>query len=73
VSISHTYREGNKATDFIADLGHSKVFGLHIIASSDANLGFFLRYDCMGVFEPMICYSLIDALWTLFLTKQKKR
>ncbi|CAN1336565.1 Putative ribonuclease H protein At1g65750, partial [Linum perenne] len=49
VSLSHTYREGNKAADFLADLGHSKALGLHDIDSSDIRLGFLLRHDCMGI------------------------
>ncbi|CAN1845257.1 Putative ribonuclease H protein At1g65750 [Linum perenne] len=54
VSLSHTYREGNKAADFLADLGHSKALGLHDIDSSDIRLGFLLRHDCMGISEPRI-------------------
>ncbi|CAN1178142.1 Putative ribonuclease H protein At1g65750, partial [Linum perenne] len=54
VSLSHMYREGNKAADFLVDLGHSKALGLHDIDSSDVRLGFLLRHDCMGISEPRI-------------------
>ncbi|CAN1147311.1 Putative ribonuclease H protein At1g65750 [Linum perenne] len=52
VSIRHTYREGNHAADFLAGIGHSYPLGVSDIAITNASLGYFLRYDCMGVSEP---------------------
>ncbi|CAN1129678.1 Putative ribonuclease H protein At1g65750 [Linum perenne] len=52
VSIRHTYREGNHAADFLAGIGHSYPLGVSDIAITNARLGYFLRYDCMGVSEP---------------------
>ncbi|CAN1132850.1 Putative ribonuclease H protein At1g65750, partial [Linum perenne] len=51
-SFSHTYREGNKAADYLAGIGHKFPLGYHAIATTDCNLGFFLRHDCMGITEP---------------------
>ncbi|CAN1777551.1 Putative ribonuclease H protein At1g65750 [Linum perenne] len=53
VSFSHVYREGNHAADFLANIGHSLPFGFHLFPTSDCNLGFMLRQDCMGITEPI--------------------
>ncbi|CAN1767664.1 Putative ribonuclease H protein At1g65750, partial [Linum perenne] len=45
VSLMHVFREANKATDFLADLGHRQQLGTHLISVSDCNLGYFLRLD----------------------------
>ncbi|CAN1149389.1 Putative ribonuclease H protein At1g65750, partial [Linum perenne] len=51
VRIKHTYREGNHAADFLASIGYDYPFGSHTISISDSNLGYFIRYDCMGISE----------------------
>ncbi|CAN1121936.1 Putative ribonuclease H protein At1g65750 [Linum perenne] len=51
VVIRHTYREGNKAADFLASMGYGYPFGSHNFPTSDCNLGYFLRYDCAGIAE----------------------
>ncbi|CAN1175299.1 Putative ribonuclease H protein At1g65750 [Linum perenne] len=52
IQIKHTYREGNHAADFLASLGYDYPRGSHTISTTDSNLGYFLRYDCMGISEP---------------------
>ncbi|CAN1799415.1 Putative ribonuclease H protein At1g65750 [Linum perenne] len=52
VVFHHTYREGNRTADFLANLGHSLPFGTHSIPVSDCNLCFYLRLNCMGISEP---------------------
>ncbi|CAN1757948.1 Putative ribonuclease H protein At1g65750 [Linum perenne] len=47
--VAHIYREGNRTTDFLTNLGHSLTFGIHLIPISDCNLGFYLRLDTMGI------------------------
>ncbi|CAN1188823.1 Putative ribonuclease H protein At1g65750 [Linum perenne] len=54
VSFSHVYREANKSADFLARLGYERELGLHRIDTSDCNLGYFLRLDCMGISEPRL-------------------
>ncbi|CAN1142651.1 Putative ribonuclease H protein At1g65750 [Linum perenne] len=54
VTISHTYREGNSAADYLADLGHGFPLGVHQITSYDCNLNYFLRRDCIGISEPRL-------------------
>ncbi|CAN1749432.1 Putative ribonuclease H protein At1g65750 [Linum perenne] len=54
VTISHIYREGNKVADYLASIGHGLPPGNHLIPISDCNLGYYLRYDCMGISEPKI-------------------
>ncbi|CAN1757952.1 Putative ribonuclease H protein At1g65750 [Linum perenne] len=49
VVFQHIYREGNRTTDFLTNLGHSLTFGIHLIPISDCNLGFYLRLDTMGI------------------------
>ncbi|CAN1830979.1 Putative ribonuclease H protein At1g65750 [Linum perenne] len=51
IQIKHTYREGNHAADFLASIGYDYPFGSHTISISDCNLGYFIRYDCMGISE----------------------
>ncbi|CAN1152848.1 Putative ribonuclease H protein At1g65750 [Linum perenne] len=51
VEFHHTYREANGAADFLATLGHNFAIGVHIIPTSDCNLGYFLRKDCMRIAE----------------------
>ncbi|CAN1776652.1 Putative ribonuclease H protein At1g65750 [Linum perenne] len=52
ITIRHVYREGNKAANFLASRGHDFPFGSHLVPSSDCNLAYFLRYDCLGISEP---------------------
>ncbi|CAN1152701.1 hypothetical protein LINPERHAP2_LOCUS18923 [Linum perenne] len=42
IRLRHTYREGNRAANFLANLGHQRPIGLHSIPVSDCNLGFHL-------------------------------
>ncbi|CAN1188183.1 Putative ribonuclease H protein At1g65750 [Linum perenne] len=42
VTITHTYREGNSAADYLADLRHQFPLGVHPISSYDCNLSYFL-------------------------------
>ncbi|CAN1344914.1 Putative ribonuclease H protein At1g65750, partial [Linum perenne] len=57
VTISHVYREGNYAADYLADIGHSFPPGFHSIDISDCTFGYFLRRDCMGIAEPRMISS----------------
>ncbi|CAN1728919.1 Putative ribonuclease H protein At1g65750 [Linum perenne] len=49
VRLRHTYREGNKVVDFLANHGHDFPYGVHLFLLYDYNLGYILRYNCMGV------------------------
>ncbi|CAN1179262.1 Putative ribonuclease H protein At1g65750 [Linum perenne] len=52
VNIRHVYREGNKVADFLASRGHDLPFGSYLFPLSECNLGYLLRYDCLGISEP---------------------
>ncbi|CAN1792273.1 Putative ribonuclease H protein At1g65750 [Linum perenne] len=52
VRIRHTYREGNKGADFLANRGHDFPFGVHLFPLVDCNLAYLLRHDCLGVSSP---------------------
>ncbi|CAN1264564.1 Putative ribonuclease H protein At1g65750 [Linum perenne] len=54
VMISHIYREGNQAADYLADIGHGLPTGTHSINVMDSTLCYFLRRDCMGISEPRL-------------------
>ncbi|CAN1126125.1 Putative ribonuclease H protein At1g65750 [Linum perenne] len=44
----HVYREANCGADYLANLGHSCNFGLHLLSHPDAVLAQWLRYDLVG-------------------------
>ncbi|CAN1779199.1 Putative ribonuclease H protein At1g65750 [Linum perenne] len=52
--VEHTFREGNRAADFLASLGYGYPFGSHSVSISDSRLGYFLRLDCFGIAEPRL-------------------
>ncbi|CAN0857782.1 Putative ribonuclease H protein At1g65750 [Linum grandiflorum] len=52
VTLSHIYREANCAADYLANLGHSFMFGLHLVNLPDRGLSHWLRYDIIGVSLP---------------------
>ncbi|CAN1336495.1 hypothetical protein LINPERPRIM_LOCUS37170 [Linum perenne] len=54
VRLRHVYREGNDAADFLACIGLSYSIGCHMVPLSDVNLGYHLRYDCIGISEPRL-------------------
>ncbi|CAN1156102.1 Putative ribonuclease H protein At1g65750, partial [Linum perenne] len=56
IRTCHVFREGNRATDFLAGLGSSYPLGTHSISVADARLGLHLRYDCMGISEPRLIF-----------------
>ncbi|CAL1383991.1 unnamed protein product [Linum trigynum] len=49
VKISHTYRECNKATDYLANKGHLVSIGFHDFRIDDPGLSFWILYDTMGI------------------------
>ncbi|CAN1788669.1 Putative ribonuclease H protein At1g65750 [Linum perenne] len=48
IRIEHVYREANCGADYLANLGHSCNFGLHLLSHPDAVLAQWLRYDLVG-------------------------
>ncbi|CAN1174509.1 Putative ribonuclease H protein At1g65750 [Linum perenne] len=54
VEIRHVYREGNRAADYLADMGFRFPLGVHSFPTTYVNLGFHLRYDCTRVTEPRL-------------------
>ncbi|CAN0908256.1 Putative ribonuclease H protein At1g65750 [Linum grandiflorum] len=45
VHIFHIYRETNNAADYLANLGHSLSYGMHLFDSPDRGLSHWLYYD----------------------------
>ncbi|CAN0904913.1 Putative ribonuclease H protein At1g65750, partial [Linum grandiflorum] len=54
VQISHIYREANYAADYLANLGHSLSYGMHLFDSLDRGLSYWLHYDLIGVSTPRL-------------------
>ncbi|CAI0544920.1 unnamed protein product [Linum tenue] len=49
VHLSHSYRECNKAADYLANKAHGFSLGAHAIDISDPGLNFWTLYDTMGI------------------------
>ncbi|CAN0914226.1 Putative ribonuclease H protein At1g65750 [Linum grandiflorum] len=54
VQISHIYREANNAADYLANLGHSFSYGIHLFDTPDRGLSHWLHYDLIGVSTPRL-------------------
>ncbi|CAN1754104.1 Putative ribonuclease H protein At1g65750 [Linum perenne] len=54
VSITHIFREANCCADYLANLGHSLWFGLHVFDYPVSLLSDWLRYDLIGVALPRV-------------------
>ncbi|CAN1128007.1 hypothetical protein LINPERHAP2_LOCUS4361, partial [Linum perenne] len=54
VRLRHVYREGNHVTDFLTGIGFLHPIGCHMIPTSYASLGHFLRYDCSSITETRL-------------------
>ncbi|CAN0836864.1 Putative ribonuclease H protein At1g65750 [Linum grandiflorum] len=50
----HIYREANYAADYLANLGHSFSYGLHLFDYPDRDLSHWLHYDLIGVSLPRL-------------------
>ncbi|CAN1186152.1 hypothetical protein LINPERPRIM_LOCUS35928 [Linum perenne] len=50
--LRHVYREGNHVADFLACIGFRHPIGCHMVPTSNVNLGYHLRHDCIGISEP---------------------
>ncbi|CAN1124900.1 hypothetical protein LINPERHAP1_LOCUS19136 [Linum perenne] len=56
-TFCHTYREGNFAADYLANLVHDYPLGVQLITHPDCNLSYFLRCDCTGTTDPRLVPS----------------
>ncbi|CAN0898190.1 Putative ribonuclease H protein At1g65750 [Linum grandiflorum] len=54
VNLSHIYREVNNAADYLANLGHSLTYGMHLFDSPDRGMSHWLHYDLIGIFLPRL-------------------
>ncbi|CAN1185483.1 Putative ribonuclease H protein At1g65750, partial [Linum perenne] len=54
VKVIHVYREANQAADYLANLGHNTTRRVHTVDISDCILAYFVRYDCLGIYEPRV-------------------
>ncbi|CAN1178095.1 Putative ribonuclease H protein At1g65750, partial [Linum perenne] len=54
ISITHVFREANCGADYLANLGHSYCFGLHLFSQPDSTLAHWLRFDLIGVASPRV-------------------
>ncbi|CAN0864388.1 hypothetical protein LINGRAHAP2_LOCUS8941 [Linum grandiflorum] len=54
VHLFHSYREANNVVDYLANLGHSLLYGIHIFDSPNRSLSHWLHYDFIGVSLPRL-------------------
>ncbi|CAN1137709.1 Putative ribonuclease H protein At1g65750 [Linum perenne] len=50
--VVHIFREANCGADYLANLGHSYCFGLHLFSQPNSSLAYWLRFDLIGVASP---------------------
>ncbi|CAN1797949.1 Putative ribonuclease H protein At1g65750 [Linum perenne] len=53
ISITHVFREANCDADYLANLGHSYCFGLHLFSQPNCTLAYWLRFDLIRVASPI--------------------
>ncbi|CAN0881249.1 Putative ribonuclease H protein At1g65750 [Linum grandiflorum] len=54
IKVEHIYREGNRAADYLAALGHSLSLGVHFISVIDPILSLHILYDMLGIFQSRL-------------------
>ncbi|CAL1404640.1 unnamed protein product [Linum trigynum] len=54
VHISHSYRECNKAADYLANKAHGFRLGTHCFDISDSGLNFWILYDTLGITQDRL-------------------
>ncbi|CAN1180812.1 hypothetical protein LINPERPRIM_LOCUS16985 [Linum perenne] len=69
--IWQVYREGNKATDFLANRGHDFPISVFPFSISNCNLSYFLHFDCAGVSTPHNILVNISGALCRLSTKKK--
>ncbi|CAN1150854.1 Putative ribonuclease H protein At1g65750 [Linum perenne] len=52
-SHQHSYREGNRAADYLAGIGHALPTGVHDVSSFDPCLSHHLLYDLLAFPKPV--------------------
>ncbi|WCJ31853.1 Polynucleotidyl transferase ribonuclease H-like superfamily protein [Euphorbia peplus] len=55
ISISHTYREGNRGADFMANLAATVELGIHFFDRPPMGVHRIIEQDLLGVSFPRIC------------------
>ncbi|CAN1240203.1 Putative ribonuclease H protein At1g65750 [Linum grandiflorum] len=72
VHLSHIHREANNVADYLANLGHSLSYGLHLFDSPIRGLSHWLHYDLIGVSFPRFVRNSNNNLgaWALVFTKK---
>ena len=51
-SITHIYREANSAADFMANMAHSVLLGLHVFSNPPMGIYSIISQDIFGVTQP---------------------
>ncbi|CAN1120688.1 hypothetical protein LINPERHAP2_LOCUS353 [Linum perenne] len=53
-SHQHIYREGNRAADYLAGIGHALTIGVHDVSSFDPCFSHHLLYDLLGISQTRL-------------------
>ncbi|CAN1149154.1 Putative ribonuclease H protein At1g65750 [Linum perenne] len=54
IKVEHIYREGNRAADYLAGIGHALPIGVHDVSSFDPCLSHHLLYDLLGISQTRL-------------------
>lgn len=55
VTVQHIFREANKSTDFLANMGHNMGLGVHDLWNPSREILSMLQADVVGVSLPCFC------------------
>ena len=55
VRVQHVHREGNRAADFLANLGHILPLGFHLLQDAHNDVVEILKQDIIGVSFYRMC------------------
>ncbi|CAN1147840.1 Putative ribonuclease H protein At1g65750, partial [Linum perenne] len=54
IKVDHIYREGNRATDYLAGIGHALTIGVHDISSFHPCFSHHILYDLLGISQTRL-------------------
>ncbi|CAN0927080.1 hypothetical protein LINGRAHAP2_LOCUS35680, partial [Linum grandiflorum] len=54
ITVEHIYREGNRAADYLAALGHSLPLGVHSISVINPTLFLHILYNILGISQSRL-------------------
>ena len=56
IFITHIFREANSAVDFMTNMAHSILYGLHLFSSPPVSIYSIISQDMFGVTQPHLVH-----------------